>query len=123
MCQRKNFNGQLNARGLKLSFTHLMGWALVLAAKKYQSMTHAVVQHDNQPHRFDPRQINLGLAVDVQRKDGSRGLMVPVIKGADGMSFAEFHTEYEHVVAGARNSKLMPDAYQGATITLTNPGP
>ncbi len=120
--QRKNFNGQLNARGLKLSFTHLMGWALVLAAKKYQSMTHAVVQHDKLPHRFDPGQINLGLAVDVQRKDGSRGLMVPVIKGADGMSFAEFHTEYEHVVAGARNSKLMPDAYQGATITLTNPG-
>ncbi len=119
---RKVFNQQLKARRLKLSFTHLMGWAIVLAAKKFSSMVHAVIEQDGTPHRYDPNSVNLGLAVDVERKDGSRGLMVPVIKNADAMTFTDFHEEYERLVAGARNSKLLPDAYQGATITLTNPG-
>ncbi len=119
---RKAFNQQLKARRMKLSFTHLIGWAIVLAAKKFPSMLHAVVDKDGAPHRFDPNGVNLGLAVDVERKDGSRGLMVPVIKNADAMTFGDFHEEYERLVAGARNSKLLPDAYQGATITLTNPG-
>ena len=119
---RKGFNDQLKARRLKLSFTHLIGWAIVLAAKAFPSMVRAVVDVDGQPHRFDPGAVNLGLAVDVERKDGSRSLMVPVIKGADSMTFAVFHEEYERIVAGARGHKLLPDSYQGATITLTNPG-
>ena len=119
---RRGFNEQLKARRLKLSFTHLIGWAIVLAAKKFPSMVHAVVQQDGAPHRHDPGAVNLGLAVDVERRDGSHGLMVPVIKGADSMSFGAFHEEYERLVAGARNNKLLPDSYQGGTITLTNPG-
>ncbi len=119
---RAALNAQLKARELKLSFTHLIGWALVKACEEYPSMTHAVVDVDDERHRLDPGTVNLGLAVDVQRKDGSRGLMVPVIKDASEMSFTEFHADYERLVAGARNSKLMPDAYAGATITLTNPG-
>ena len=85
-------------------------------------MVHAVVENSDGPGRLMPDGINLGLAVDVERKDGSRGLMVPVIKDANEMTFADFHTEYERMVAGARGGKLMPDAYAGATITLTNPG-
>ena len=119
---RKAFNEQLKARRLKLSFTHLIGWAIVLGAKRFPSMLHAVVTQNGEPHRFDPGAVNLGLAVDVERKDGKRGLMVPVIKNADSMTFGIFHEEYERVVAGARNNKLLPDAYQGASITLTNPG-
>ena len=119
---RKAFNEQLKARRLKLSFTHLIGWAIVLGAKRFPSMLHAVVTQNGEPHRFDPGAVNLGLAVDVERKDGKRGLMVPVIKNADSMTFGVFHEEYERVVAGARNNKLLPDAYQGASITLTNPG-
>ncbi|MCZ6858628.1 MAG: multifunctional oxoglutarate decarboxylase/oxoglutarate dehydrogenase thiamine pyrophosphate-binding subunit/dihydrolipoyllysine-residue succinyltransferase subunit [Gemmatimonadetes bacterium] len=119
---RKAFNQQLKTRRLKLSFTHLIGWAIVLAAKKFPSMVHAVVDQDGTPHRYDPNSVNLGLAVDVERRDGRRGLMVPVIKNAEAMTFGDFHEEYERIVAGARNSKLLPDAYQGATITLTNPG-
>ncbi|MPY81505.1 MAG: multifunctional oxoglutarate decarboxylase/oxoglutarate dehydrogenase thiamine pyrophosphate-binding subunit/dihydrolipoyllysine-residue succinyltransferase subunit, partial [Actinophytocola sp.] len=64
----------------------------------------------------------LGLAVDVERKDGSRFLVVPVIKGADDMDFADFHARYEEVVEKARTNKLSPDDFAGATITLTNPG-
>lgn len=120
--QRSAFNRQLETRGLRLSFTHLIGWAIVGAAQNFPSMVHAVAGPDGDPERFDPGRVNLGLAVDVERKDGSRGLMVPVIKAADQMSFAEFHQEYERLVLGARTAKLLPDAYQGATITLTNPG-
>ncbi|HEY2825713.1 MAG TPA: 2-oxo acid dehydrogenase subunit E2, partial [Gemmatimonadales bacterium] len=120
--ERSTLNAALNARGIKLSFTHVIAWALVRALREFPSMTHAVVETDGKPHRLDPAAVNFGLAVDVERKDGSRGLLVPVIKHAEGMDFAPFHTEYERLVAGARDSKLMPDAYQGGTVSLTNPG-
>ncbi len=119
---RRWFNEQLAPRGIKLSFTHLVGWAVVQAARRIPALVRAVVRVDGVPHRLDPGGVHLGLAVDVQRKDGSRGLLVPVIKHADRLSFGEFHAEYERLVAGAREGKLLPDAYQGGTITLTNPG-
>jgi 2-oxoglutarate dehydrogenase E1 component len=114
--------GRANSRSFKLSFTHFIGWAIVLAAKKFPAMVRAVVEKDGAPHRLDPLAVNLGLAVDTQRRDGSRHLVVPVIRGADGMTFRGFHTEYERLVARARTGTLLPDAYQGATLTLTNPG-
>jgi 2-oxoglutarate dehydrogenase E1 component len=120
--RRRAFNRQLDSRGLKLSFTHFIGWAIVQAARAYPSLTHVVMYHHGDPYRVVPEGVNLGLAVDVERKDGRRNLLVPVIRQADAMTFAKFHGEYERVVAGARGGKLMPDAYQGATITLTNPG-
>ena len=119
---RSSANAALAARGLKLSFTHLIGWALVRALREFPTLTHAVVTTDGAPHRLDPGANNLGLAVDVERKDGTRGLMVPVIMHADRLSFSEFHAEYERLVTGARDGKLLPDAYQGGTVTLTNPG-
>ena len=119
---RAALNAELKPKGIKLSFTHIIGWALVKGVEAHPSMVHAVIDHDGAPHRLTPDTVNLGLAVDVERKDGSRGLMVPIIKGAESMNFADFHTEYERLVAGARDSKLMPDAYMGGTMTLTNPG-
>src|SRR5881296_2246695 len=85
-------------------------------------MTHAFQDVDGKPHRFDPHAVNLGLAVDVEKKDGSHALVVPVIKHAEGMDFARFHTTYEALVDKARTNKLVPDDFAGATITLTNPG-
>jgi 2-oxoglutarate dehydrogenase E1 component len=120
--ERAGLNAALAARGIKLSFTHLIAWALVRALRYFPSLTHAVGEVDGQPHRLDPGGIHLGLAVDVERKDGSRGLMVPVIKHAETMDFARFHAAYERLVAGARDGKLLPDAYQGGTVSLTNPG-
>ena len=120
---RRSINDALAAKNSgKLSVTHFVGWALVLAAKEFRSMVNAVVYHGDDPYRLDPGEVNLGLAVDVERKDGARGLMVPVIHGADKMSFSEFRDAYDAKVDGARNGKLLPDAYSGGTITLTNPG-
>src|SRR3989441_440987 len=84
--------------------------------------SHAFRDIDGKPHRFDPHAVHLGLAVDVEKKDGSRALVVPVIKHAEGMDFAQFRTTYETLVAKARGNKLLPDDFAGATITLTNPG-
>ncbi len=119
---RAAFNRQLKPRGLKLSFTHFIGWALVQAAQQYPSMIRAVAQSGEDHFKVDPGSVNLGLAVDTVGKDGSRRLMVPVVKRAEAMSFGEFHEEYERIVAGARDGKLLPDAYMGGTITLSNPG-
>jgi 2-oxoglutarate dehydrogenase E1 component len=118
--RRRELNDQLAPR--KVSFTHLIGFAMVRAASTQRSMTHAYTEADGQPYRLDPSAVNLGLAVDVERADGTRFLLVPVIKGAETMDFAAFHARYEELVDKARSSRLSPDDLAGGTITLTNPG-
>src|SRR6185503_17721491 len=120
--RRKALNAQLAASGKKISFTHLIGYAIVLAARKFPVMTHAFQEIDGKPHRVDPGGIGLGLAVDVEKKDGSRALVVPVIKHAESMDFGAFHAAYEALVEKARTNRLMPDDFAGGTIQLTNPG-
>ncbi|MEA2650301.1 MAG: hypothetical protein QOI85_22, partial [Chloroflexota bacterium] len=118
--RRGELNQQIAPR--KVSFTHLIGWAIVRAVAEQRSMSHYFAEIEGQAYRVDPGSINLGLAVDVERKDGSRFLVVPVIKGADEMDFAAFHARYEDLVEKARGNKLSPDDFAGATVTLTNPG-
>ena len=120
--RRKALNAALATRNIKVSFTHLIGYAIVQAARRFPVMTHAYQDPDGKPHRFDPQGVHLGLAVDVEKKDGSHGLVVPVIRQAERMDFAEFHRTYESLVDRARTNKLLPDDYAGGTITLTNPG-
>jgi len=120
--RRRGLNAQLAAAGKKISYTHLIGYAIARAARELPVMTHAFQDVDGKPHRFDPHAVNLGLAVDVEKKDGSHALVVPVIKHAEGMDFATFHATYETLVDKARTNKLVPDDFAGATITLTNPG-
>jgi len=120
--RRKALNAQLAASGKKVSFTHVIGYAIVQAAKRFPVMTHAFQEIDGKPHRVDPGAIGLGLAVDVEKKDGSRALVVPVIKHAETMDFAAFHGAYETLVEKARTNRLMPDDFAGGTIQLTNPG-
>jgi len=120
--RRRELNTQLAAAGKKVSFTHLIGFAIVRAARELPVMTRAFQEVEGKPHRFDPHAVNLGLAVDVEKKDGSHALVVPVIKHADGMDFAGFHTTYETLVDKARTNRLLPDDFAGGTITLTNPG-
>ncbi len=85
-------------------------------------MAYSFAEVDGKPHRVTPGAVSLGLAVDMQRKDGSRSLVVPVIKDASEMDFSDFVAAYDELVVGARDNKLQPDAYVGANITLTNPG-
>jgi 2-oxoglutarate dehydrogenase E1 component len=120
--RRKALNAQLAASGKKISFTHLIAFAIVQAVKQFPVMTHAFQEVDGKPHRVTPPGVGLGLAVDVERKDGSRGLVVPVIKHADEMDFVTFHQTYEGLVEKARTNKLLPDDFAGGTIQLTNPG-
>ncbi|MGH7525537.1 MAG: multifunctional oxoglutarate decarboxylase/oxoglutarate dehydrogenase thiamine pyrophosphate-binding subunit/dihydrolipoyllysine-residue succinyltransferase subunit, partial [Gemmatimonadales bacterium] len=122
--KRRGFNQGLQASGRqgKISFTHLIAYALVQAVKQHPVMGHTLVMHEGAPYRVQPEGIGLGLAVDVQRKDGSRGLVVPVIKRAETMDFAAFHAAYEALVDKARGNRLMPDDFAGATMSLTNPG-
>jgi 2-oxoglutarate dehydrogenase E1 component len=106
----------------KLSFTHLIAWAIVKAVKNNPSLNHAFAENEGQPFRVVRTNVNIGLAVDVPGKDGSRSLLVPNIKNADGMSFAQFVQAYDDIVARARTAKLQVADFQGTTISLTNPG-
>ncbi|MEJ7751132.1 MAG: multifunctional oxoglutarate decarboxylase/oxoglutarate dehydrogenase thiamine pyrophosphate-binding subunit/dihydrolipoyllysine-residue succinyltransferase subunit, partial [Thermoleophilaceae bacterium] len=112
----------LKGAGKKLSFTHLIAWAIVKATDDMAVMAHSFAEVEGKPHRVTPGAVSLGLAVDMQRKDGSRSLVVPVIRDASTMNFADFVAAYDAAVVGARDNKLQPDAYAGAQITLTNPG-
>jgi 2-oxoglutarate decarboxylase len=120
--RRREVNARLAVTGRKISYTHVIGYAIVQAARAFPVMTHAFQEADGKPHRFDPGGVSLGLAVDVERKDGSRALVVPVIKHAEGMDFATFHATYEALVEKARTGRLLPDDFAGGTMTLTNPG-
>jgi multifunctional 2-oxoglutarate metabolism enzyme len=122
--RRRSINAALKTAGRpeKVSFTHLIAYALVQATRQMPVMGHSLAMIDGVPHRVQPDGISLGLAVDVQRKDGSRGLVVPVIKRADSLDFAGFHAAYEALVEKARTNRLMPDDFSGATMSLTNPG-
>jgi 2-oxoglutarate dehydrogenase E1 component len=112
----------LKEAGKKLSFTHLIAWAIVQAARDMPVMGHAYAEQDGKPQRVTPSTVSLGLAVDVERKDGTRSLVVPVLRDASELSFTDFAARYDELVVGARDNTLQPDAYQGANITLTNPG-
>ena len=120
--KRKALNGVLKERGMKVSFTHLIAWAIVQAAKEWPVMTRTYAEADGKPQVTENSPVNLGIAVDVERKDGSRSLMVPCIKGADGMDFAAFHSSYEELITKTRENKLTADDFQGTNISLTNPG-
>jgi multifunctional 2-oxoglutarate metabolism enzyme len=109
-------------RGGKISFTHLIGYAIVQALKALPAMNAAFGEEDGKPVLATPHHINLGLAIDLKAKDGSRQLLVPSIKGAEGMDFRQFWTAYEDVVRKARSGKLAVVDFQGTTISLTNPG-
>jgi 2-oxoglutarate dehydrogenase E1 component len=120
--KRKALNGLLKERGMKVSFTHLVAWAIVGAAKEHPVMTRVFEQREGKPFAIEGGPVNLGIAVDVERKDGSHSLMVPAIKGAEGLDFAAFHSYYEDLIKKTRESKLTADDFQGTNISLTNPG-
>jgi 2-oxoglutarate dehydrogenase E1 component len=112
----------LKGAGRKLSYTHLIAWAIVRAAQEMPVMGNAYAEVDGKPQRVVPEAVSLGLAVDVERKDGTRSLVVPVLKNASALEFPDFVAEYDRLVAGARDNTLQPGDYQGANISLTNPG-
>ena len=109
-------------RGGKVSFTHMIGWAMVRALKSFPSQNVFYDEPDGTPSLVVPAHINLGLAIDVPKPDGTRALLVPGIKKAEQMTFADFLAAYEDVVSRARANKLTAEDFQGNTVSLTNPG-
>jgi len=120
---RKIINDHLAAHGRgKASFTHLIAWAIVQAAKAYPRMNHGFAEINGAPGRVENANINLGIAIDIEKKDGSRNLLVPNIKNCETMNFAEFFAAYNEQVKKARDGKLEISDFHGTTISLTNPG-
>jgi len=113
---------ELKAGTRKVSFTHLIAYAIVRAGNDMPVMAHHFAEIDGKPHRVDDGQVNLGLAVDVEKKDGTRTLMVPVIRNAGRMPFDAFLDAYDVLVEKARTNTLTADDLTGGNITLTNPG-
>ena len=109
-------------RGGKVSFTHLIGFAVVRALSAMPEMNYGFAEVDGKPTVQKPEHVNLGLAIDVQKSDGSRTLLVPAIMRAEAMDFAQFWSAYEDIVRRARTNKLTADDFAGTTISLTNPG-
>ncbi|WP_329613911.1 multifunctional oxoglutarate decarboxylase/oxoglutarate dehydrogenase thiamine pyrophosphate-binding subunit/dihydrolipoyllysine-residue succinyltransferase subunit [Streptomyces brevispora] len=110
------------ARGGKISFTHLIGYAMVQALKAMPAMNYSFAQKDGKPTLVKPEHVNLGLAIDLVKPNGDRQLVVAAIKKAETLNFFEFWQAYEDIVRRARNGKLGMDDFTGVTASLTNPG-
>lgn len=115
-------NHLARGRGGKVSFTHIIGYAIVKALKAMPDMCVGFTNVDGKPALVRHSQISLGLAIDLAKPDGSRQLLVPVIKDAHTMDFAQFWSTYEDLVRKARGGKLAVEDFAGATASLTNPG-
>src|SRR5438128_176335 len=108
--------------GGKISFTHLVAWAILRALDTFPRLNDAYAELDGAPHRIQRDAVRLGVAVDVQRKDGTRTLLVPNIKDANKLDFAGFLKAFDDLVARARKGTISPDDFIGTTVSLTNPG-
>lgn len=112
---------QRGVGGLKVSFTHILAYAIVQALKAFPTMFSTFIREDEKPKHLRPSQVNFGLAIDMERR-GRRTLLVPNIKGADQMNFAQFLTAYNEVIRRSRGNELTVEDFHGTNVTLTNPG-
>jgi multifunctional 2-oxoglutarate metabolism enzyme len=115
-------NHLARGRGGKVSFTHLIGYAVVRALAAQPEMNYSYAEADGKPVLVEPEHVNFGLAIDVRKDDGSRQLLVPSIKNAEALDFRQFWVAYEDLIRKARTGKLAVEDFAGTTISLTNPG-
>lgn len=108
--------------GGKVSFTHMIAYAVLRGLRSVPAMNASFGTVDGTPSIVRHERVNLGLAVDVQKPDGSRSLLVPNIKGADELNFAAFHAAYEDLIRRVRANKITPEDFADTTVTITNPG-
>ena len=123
---RQVLNNQLaRTTGAKVSFTHLIGYAVVRALHDVPALNAAFVDDaggSGKPGVIHHKHVGLGLAVDQEKSDGSRTLLVPCIRDADTLDFRSFVLSYEDLVRKIHTNKISPDDFAGTTVTLTNPG-
>jgi 2-oxoglutarate dehydrogenase E1 component len=120
---RQILNNHLaRTRGGKVSFTHIIGYAVLQAVRTTPVMNSSYGLVDGQPAVVRHEHVNLGLAIDQQKADGTRSLLVPNIKSADTLDFAQFHAAYEELLRKVRANSITVDDFAGTTISITNPG-
>lgn len=120
---RTIINQHLQKRGEgKISFTHIISWAILKAIQKFQVMNNTFQFIDGKPSLIIRKDVNLGIAVDIERKDGSRSLLVPNIKKANSLNFLQFWKKYDEMIERTRKGTIDPSEFQGTTVTITNPG-
>lgn len=120
---RRILNKYLNQEGKsKVSYTHIIGWAIVQAIKEIPVMNNAFSVADDEPVMIKRNDVNIGLAIDIVKKDGSRSLIVPNIKKSNSINFREYYEKYNDIIKRARTNKIEVSDFQGTTISLTNPG-
>jgi 2-oxoglutarate decarboxylase len=120
---RRTINKHLQETGRgKASYTHIVAWAIVRALEAFPQLNDGFEVVNGQPSRLRRESVNLGVAIDIAKKDGSRTLLVPNIRNANAMRFPQFLAAYDDVVKRAREGKLQIPDFQGTTISLTNPG-
>ena len=120
---RRVINHHLSLAGQsKASFTHIIAWALVKALVQFPRLNSAFTSGEGQPARIDRDDVNLGIAIDVEKKDGTHSLLVPSIKRAQTLDFGQFLKAYNDLVRKARNNQLEIADFEGTSISLTNPG-
>jgi 2-oxoglutarate dehydrogenase E1 component len=115
-------NHLARGRGGKVSFTHLIGYAMIKALRAMPEMNTFFAEQEGKPVLGRPEHINLGIAIDLAKPDGTRQLLVPSIKGCEALDFAQFWASYEETVRKARGGTLTVEDYAGTTVSLTNPG-
>jgi 2-oxoglutarate dehydrogenase E1 component len=108
--------------GPKVSFTHLIAWAVLRALAKSPVLNDAFTMAGGEPHRVRRAAVTLGMAVDMEKKDGSRTLLVPNLRNAGVLDFRGFIEAYTRLIEEVRAGRLGPEAFQGTTISITNPG-
>jgi 2-oxoglutarate dehydrogenase E1 component len=120
---RRIINNHLAVLGQsKSSYTHLIAWAIVRALRDFSRLNSCFAIVEGEPARIDRDDVNFGVAIDVEKKDGSRSLLVPNIKRAQSLDFATFLRAYNDLIRKARNNQLEVADFEGTTISLTNPG-
>ena len=115
-------NHLARGRGGKVSYTHLIAFAMIKAIRQMPEMNAFFGELDGKPAVGRPEHINLGIAIDLAKPDGTRQLLVPSIKGCEALDFGQFWVAYEEVVKKARGGTLTVEDYAGTTVSLTNPG-
>lgn len=106
----------------KISYTHIIGWAIVKAIQYVPVMNNSYIVINGEPGVSKKKDVNLGLAVDIQKKDGTHSLIVPNIKKANTLNFKQFFDAYNDIINRSRSGKIEITDFQDTTITLTNPG-
>src|SRR5436305_809158 len=120
---RKVLNGYMGRTGQgKVSFTHIIDYAVVKAVAAVPNMNSTFTRDGDQPEVIRHEHVGIGIAVDVEKKDGSRTLLVPCVKNADTLDFKSFWSAYEELIRKVRNNKLSPDAFSGTPLSLSHPG-